>query len=516
VTYTKQNWVDGQTGGTPLSADRLNYLEEGLRVAAADATAAAALVPGAGTDLTALINSFVAPFNSSQPYREPTTTEKNNGVAGIQRLAISGADSAGLLTPLGFTISSGIDSVTKKPYILAYNEFGTDRSWGLYLVDLSAPIRLIIECPHPVSDQYSELMGLQHWQAVSGTLLMLAGAHRDAAAALADVAHQTGSLFHGVAASFADMKLPQIQHHGFADATAPGLTQVVSAGTGIVGSAIRRVSQELTSAGFTVGNAWDSSGSGTSLTATTNVQGIDAAAKNTTWIHVENNATTRNSVDSRRLAVASVIAAQTEGLAYADGAVPLANAVTGQFPNNVGTANTAGTSAFASRSDHIHKERQATLDRITTAETNITTLQAYATVIGGEYRASAQQSLAVGANKMQFGTTIQAATGITWNGTDAFTVVTAGRYAFGAFAKIPVVANNSASISIVSGTTYPSTGTGQLTGEDFSYSTTDISCSATRFLAAGTSITCWIYNNSASTNTAFSARPAEFFCWRVG
>ena len=511
MTYIKQNWVDGQTGGTPLSADRLNYLEEGLRVAAADATAAAALVPAAGNDLTAVINSFVAPFNSSQPYRNPTGTELTNGVAGIQRLAISGADASGLLTPLGFTISSGIDSVTKKPYVLAYNEFGTDRSWGLYLVDLSAPIRLIIECPHPVSEASTELMGLQHWQTVSGTLLMLAGAHKDANSGLADVTQNTASLFHGVAASFASMKLPQIQYHGYADATAPSLSQVVSAGTGIVGSAIKRVSTELASAGFAVGNAWDSSGSGTGLTATTNVQGIDAASKNATWVHVTTNATTRTSADARKLTSTAVAAAQVEGLAYADGGLAFGSGTS----VNVGSANSAGTSAFPAHVDHVHADNPTTLGRITTAESNITTLQAYATVIGGEYRASAQQSLAIGANKLQFGTTIQAAAGITWNGVDAFTVVTAGRYSFGAFVKIPVVTNNSAAISIVSGTTYPSTGVGQLTGEDFSYSTTDIACGATRFLAAGTVITCWVYNNTGATNTNFAARPAEFFCWRV-
>lgn len=369
MTYIKQNWVDGEDGLTPLSADRLNYIEEGLRITSVDASTASALVPPAGTDLTAAINSFVTSFNSAMPYREPTSPEKANGIAGIQRLAINGADASGLLTPLGFTISSGIDSVTKRPYIMATSEFGTDRGWGLYLVDLSAAVGLLIECPHPVSDQYSELMGLKHWQQVPGSMLMIAGAHRDANSALADVAHQTGSLFHGVAASFADMKLPQIQWHGYADATAPGLTQVVSAGTGAVSSAVKRVSQELTSAGFAVGNAWDSSGSGTSLTAVTNVQGIDAAAKNTVWIHVENNATVRGSVDTRNLAVQSVVAAETQDLAFADNSTPLASGVSGQFPSTIGTANTAGTSAFASRSDHIHKERQATLDRITALET---------------------------------------------------------------------------------------------------------------------------------------------------
>jgi hypothetical protein len=365
VTYTKQNWVDGEDGLTPISADRLNYMEEGLRITSVDASIAAALVPPAGNDLSAVLTSFLAPFNSSMPYREPTSGEKANGVAGIQRLAISGADASGLLVPLGFTISSGIDSVTKRPYILATNEFGTDRSWGLYLADLSAPIRLIVEVPHPVSEQYTDQMGLQHWQAVPGVLLILPGAHKDATSGLADVSLHTGSLFHGVAASFADMKLPQIQYHGYADATAPTLTHVVSAGTGIVGSAIRRVSLELASAGFTVGNGWDSSGSGSGLTATTNVQGIDAASKNTTWIHVTANQTNRTSVDTRKLTTQAVIAAQTEGLAFADGALAFGSGT----PSSIGTANVGGSSAFPAHLDHVHAERQATLDRITALET---------------------------------------------------------------------------------------------------------------------------------------------------
>jgi len=365
MTYTKQNWADGASGLTPISADRLNYIEEGLRVTSVDASTAAALVPPPGNDLTAAVNSFIASFTSSMPYREPTSPELADGVAGIQRLAINGADASSLLVPLGFTISSGIDSVTKRPYIMASSEFGTDRGWGLYLVDLSAPIRLLVEVPHPVAESNTTLMGLQHWQAIPGSLLMVAGAHRDAVSGLADVSLHTGSMFHGVAASFATMKLPQIQYHGFADATAPTLSQVVSSGTGIVGSAVKRVSQELASAGFAVGNAWDSSGSGTGLTATTNVQGIDAATKNTTWIHLTTNATTRGSTDTRNLTVSAVVAAETEGLAFADGGLAF-GAVT---PSSVGSANAAGTSAFAAHVDHVHTDNPATITRISNLET---------------------------------------------------------------------------------------------------------------------------------------------------
>lgn len=34
MPYTKQTWVDGQAGGTPLSAARLNYMEQGIEAAA--------------------------------------------------------------------------------------------------------------------------------------------------------------------------------------------------------------------------------------------------------------------------------------------------------------------------------------------------------------------------------------------------------------------------------------------------------------------------------------------------
>lgn len=40
MSYTPQTWVNGSGGGTPLSAPRLNYLEQGLAAAAAAADAA--------------------------------------------------------------------------------------------------------------------------------------------------------------------------------------------------------------------------------------------------------------------------------------------------------------------------------------------------------------------------------------------------------------------------------------------------------------------------------------------
>jgi hypothetical protein len=365
--YTPQTWVNGEAGNTPITDARLTHIEDGVHNASLTANAAASLIPPVGTDVLALLNNFVAPLSAVQGYREPTGPEMTNALAGLGKLLTSTVDASTLLTPLGFTVVTGVEAVTKKAFALAYSAPPTDlRGWGFFLFDLSAPIDLVIEAPHPVADSGSEQMAFAHWQKRRGALLMVAGAHKDSAAALANVSLQTNNVFHQLAASYASRKIGQIQWHVYSDATAPGLTQVISAGTGNAGAAVRRVSTELAAAGFAVGNAWDSSGSGTSLTAVTNVQGIDAAAKGATWIHIENNLTTAGDTAARAKVVQAVYGADAKHLDNADGGYPARAAL--DFPGTIGTANTVGTSLSWARSDHTHKERQATLDRITALE----------------------------------------------------------------------------------------------------------------------------------------------------
>lgn len=56
--YTKQTWVDGPGGGTPLSATRLNHMEDGIDVAEAQADAAAA-----AADLALVPSELIAGAN---------------------------------------------------------------------------------------------------------------------------------------------------------------------------------------------------------------------------------------------------------------------------------------------------------------------------------------------------------------------------------------------------------------------------------------------------------------------
>lgn len=326
----------------------------------------------AGFDLGAWLETFTGGMTAADPYRHPTPQESALGVVGLQRLALPGSDAETPLQSLGFTVVTGTDSVTGRAFALAYSESDTDRAWGAYLFDLSAPLRLTIQAPHPVADAETELMALEHWRSTPGALLLVAGAHRLAGGVqgdgygLADVAHRTESLFHQVAASYAEGRVAAVQWHGFADASAPGLDQVVSPGSGNVGPGTLRIAANLERSGFAVGVAWDSSGSGTGLIALENAQGDDAVLRGAGWTHVENSATVRQDPELRAAAVAAVVAAGPE---FATGVPMLAEPASGQYPLDVGSVNTVGDSPYAAHANHRHAERQATLDRITAEET---------------------------------------------------------------------------------------------------------------------------------------------------
>ncbi|WP_367128307.1 hypothetical protein [Saccharothrix sp. HUAS TT1] len=338
---------------------------------AAEADVRYELVPTGTTDLEAWLTTWAAGIDSDQSYREPTAGEAVDAVLGIERLAL-GADAAALLGPLGATVSSGVDSATGRPYALAVWPTTGDRTWGAVLVDRSRPIGLTIQCPHPVADQHSETIGLALWQAVQGALLVIAGAHRDATGQqqggypLADPGKQVASTFHQIVAAYTTRGVPGVQLHGFADASAPGLSHIVATGSGNAGQSARRAAEELADVAFAAGVArgWDSSGSGTGLTGLTNVQGDQAHAIGVPWLHLEVSATVRGDATARARTVAALAAARLDLPAPPMLALP----VTGQFPRPVGSSNTTGSSPFPARADHIHAERASTLARIDVLE----------------------------------------------------------------------------------------------------------------------------------------------------
>lgn len=95
MAYNPQAWNDGSGGGTPLSAARLDYMEEGIRAAAAAADAA-----GGGSITAADIT-------------DSTTTGRNVLTAASQsaaRSAIGAGTSSLTIGTTGTTAAAGNDS----------------------------------------------------------------------------------------------------------------------------------------------------------------------------------------------------------------------------------------------------------------------------------------------------------------------------------------------------------------------------------------------------------------------
>lgn len=338
-----------------LSAvDNTSDVNKPVSTAQAAAIALKQDLPPAGDNLTTWLTTFDTNITSGQTYSDPTApnvTDFLNGLAAIAR----GDTTSSLLTALGFTIQIGFEAVTKRKYALVYNEFGTARCWGAYMVDLSTEIiRGMVQAPHPVFDQNSEFMALQSWRDHPGTLLMISGSHRTDTTGTnpRDVAHNVNSLYHQVALKYLAYGLPQLAHHGYADATDPAHDIVVSSGSANSWANIRRVADTLTAAGFLVDTNWVTPGG--PLVAVTDVQGLAAQTAGTSFCHIEVNNTVRTSPTLLAKYEAAVDSANYFGTTEM-GWAPLADAVTGQFPSSVGSANSAGTSPYLSRSDHQHR-----------------------------------------------------------------------------------------------------------------------------------------------------------------
>ncbi|HEY3513561.1 MAG TPA: hypothetical protein VG497_01925 [Kribbella sp.] len=137
---------------------------------------------------------------------------------------------------------------------------------------------------------------------------------------------------------------------------------------------------------------------------------------------------------------------------------------------------------------------------------------AHRAAIGGEYREAAANSLTGGgAIRLTFATAVKAANGITWNGTNTWTITEAGVYAcYAQCRKSIAAASDSMSIT---GTTY-SDGTLLIPGT----STTgygDVHVSGARYFDVGTNLCAWYWSGSATALSAFATRPAVFSVWRV-
>jgi hypothetical protein len=234
------------------------------------------------TDLAGEVRRFAAGLDDDDPYRPPEAAERRQLLEGLR--ALEAGEPARTAEDLGFTARTGVDEETGRPFGLLANPAG-ERAWGWYLVDRSAPVSMVVEVPHPNSDLRTEEIGLALYQAVPGSILLVAGTHRRVGDDAGDVAHRTDSMFHAVARDLAGRGLPQIQLHGFHDDNLPDTDVVISPGAGDAGEVVRGIADRLDDADFQVCRSWRRDCG--RLEGKTNEQGRDAARQDTPFVHVE-------------------------------------------------------------------------------------------------------------------------------------------------------------------------------------------------------------------------------------
>ncbi len=259
------------------------------------------------TDLGEEVRRFAAGLHDDAPYRAPTSDERQRLLSALRALQAGESERAAEeARPLGYTVRTGIDAETRRPFGLAVNP-SDDRAWGWYLIDLSEPVRLAIEVPHPNFDLHTERIGLALYQTVPGSVLAVAGTHRRVDDGAGDVAHRTDSMFHAVARDFAGRDLPQVQLHGFHDTNLPDADVVVSPGAGDAGDSVRRVAERTAEADLRVCRSWRQDCG--RLEGTSNEQGRDAAERGAVFVHVEISRSVRDDRDAWRKLVRALEAA---------------------------------------------------------------------------------------------------------------------------------------------------------------------------------------------------------------
>ncbi|WP_412538351.1 hypothetical protein R8Z50_21150 [Longispora sp. K20-0274] len=258
-------------------------------------------------DPARLIAEHVAALKPDGRYRPPRPDEREVAGDAVGLLLAGRADKgAEQLARLGMPSAHGTDPATGRAFTVYASDPRTDRAWGLLLVDTSAPARWVVEVPHPAYDLRTEDIGLDLFRAVPGTVLLVAGAHRQAGGGAADVAHHEDTVFHALAGEYARHGLAQLQLHGFADKNLRGTEAVISTGQVSPGPGPLRVADQLGAAGFAVCRAWQERCG--QLEGMSNVQSATAVEHGAVFVHLETSWSTRSD-PARRSALARALVA---------------------------------------------------------------------------------------------------------------------------------------------------------------------------------------------------------------
>ncbi|MGA4839006.1 hypothetical protein [Streptomyces sp. G45] len=269
-------------------------------------------LPGVRADLVRRITSFTSGFHEDSGYRRPSADVRRAAASGVAALVDRRRERAERrLASAHLSVRTVTDSATGRRYaeVAEVRDRSADaaspRGWGRVYVDLDSPVRWSVQVPHPVADRDTERLGAELLRRARGGVLVVAGAHRKAGRGdEADVAHERRSVFHAIVEELAERGLPGIQVHGMADDSAPDHDVVASTGRGR--EAVREgrdLARALARRGYEVCRSWARS---CPLEGRANVQGRDAKAQESEFLHVEFAPKMRTESRHRRAAVAAL------------------------------------------------------------------------------------------------------------------------------------------------------------------------------------------------------------------
>ncbi|MFD1152265.1 hypothetical protein [Saccharothrix hoggarensis] len=234
--------------------------------------------------LEARLGAFAAALREDAPYDPPGERQRREFVDALGALRDGSSEAVDALEELGLDVDLGTDAETGRPYAAVAGKANAEPGWGFYVVDLSRPARVAVQVPHPANDLRTDEIGLGLFRRVPGAVLAVAGTHRRASLGKGDASHHKGSAFHALAEDHARRGLPQVQLHGFNDASLPSADVVLSPGATDVDDTLERVADGLDD-DLRVCRAWQRDCG--QLEGRRSAQGQVAAEHGSSFVHVE-------------------------------------------------------------------------------------------------------------------------------------------------------------------------------------------------------------------------------------
>jgi len=216
-----------------------------------------------------------------------------------------------ILSQYGYTFYKYYNTPSNDTLYIFKEDYPVKKGWGTFILNPNAVTHVAIECPHPLWDTNTEIVGIKVFIQSKARWYLLAGTHRYANSDdSSDPAHVTQCIFHDAHTTFAPDTAIQI--HGFDKSSYVNYPDVViSNGTLYPPSPLYKIRDSYTSRGFTAGVfSMSTYPDLNQLGATTNTQGQWSNDNNKLFIHIEHDYPLRNT-DSK---ITKVVSALVENL----------------------------------------------------------------------------------------------------------------------------------------------------------------------------------------------------------